>query len=74
MRLLEVTRGDDGVITESTNFTLINLWLVWLGPRREDRLTNELLAMQLVVGAAGLFVRHNFALLIFEVDNLGRWQ
>lgn len=74
LKLLEVRRDDSGTIQESSNFTLINLWLVWFGPKREDRLTNELLIMQAIVGGLGLFVRHNFALLIFEVDNLGRWQ
>lgn len=74
LRLLEIKRDEEGKIIESSNFTLINLWLVWFGPKREDRLTNELLMMQIVVGGVGLFVRHNFALLIFEVDNLGRWQ
>jgi len=74
VKLLSIVRDEDGKITESSNFTLINLWLVWFGPRREDQLTRELLVMQTIVGGLGLFVRHNFALLIFEVDNLGRWQ
>lgn len=57
-------------MVESTNFTLLNLWLVWFGPKREDRLAIEILIMQVLVGLFGLFVRHNFALLIFESDNL----
>lgn len=69
LRLLRVTTNEEGVITESTNFTLLNLWLVWFGPKREDRLATELMALQGVLGLFGLFVRHNFALLIFEVDN-----
>lgn len=55
---------------ESTNFTLLNLWLVWFGPKREDKLAMEILIMQTVVGFFGLFIRHNFALLLFEKDNL----
>lgn len=77
LRLLRVSwsEGRDGElsrITESTNFTILNLWLVWWGPRREDRLALEITAMQAVVGLLGLFVRHNFALLVFESDNLVR--
>jgi UDP-N-acetylglucosamine--dolichyl-phosphate N-acetylglucosaminephosphotransferase len=67
--LLRVTTNHEGQITESTNFTILNLWLVWFGPMREDRLAIELLVMQTLCGLFGLFVRHNFALLIFESDN-----
>ncbi|KAH8789466.1 UDP-N-acetylglucosamine:dolichyl phosphate N-acetylglucosamine-1-phosphate transferase [Hyaloscypha sp. PMI_1271] len=69
LHLLRVTTNHGGQITESTNFTILNLWLVWFGPRREDRLAMELLVMQTFCGLFGLFVRHNFALWIFESDN-----
>ncbi|KAJ5052002.1 uncharacterized protein L3040_001762 [Drepanopeziza brunnea f. sp. 'multigermtubi'] len=72
LRLLRVTWNAEGVVTESTNFTILNLWLVWWGPRREDRLAAEILLVQSAVGLLGLFVRHNFALLVFESDNLVR--
>ncbi|KAH8659105.1 glycosyl transferase family 4-domain-containing protein [Tricladium varicosporioides] len=71
LRLLRITTNNEGQIIESTNFTILNLWLVWFGPKREDRLAIEILAMQVVVGFLGLFIRHNFALLLFESDNLG---
>jgi UDP-N-acetylglucosamine--dolichyl-phosphate N-acetylglucosaminephosphotransferase len=70
MRLLEIEidpRTDK--IKSSTNFTLLNLWLVWFGPMREDRLAYGLLAMQSGVGLFGLFVRHRMALWIFSLDN-----
>ncbi|KAG9229415.1 putative UDP-N-acetylglucosamine:dolichyl phosphate N-acetylglucosamine-1-phosphate transferase [Amylocarpus encephaloides] len=70
LHLLRVTINEDGTITESTNFTLLNLWLVWFGPKREDRLATEILIMQTIIGFLGLFIRHNFALLLFEKDNL----
>lgn len=70
LHLLRVTWNSEGTIISSTNFTILNLWLVWFGPKREDRLAVEILAMQTAVGLFGLFVRHNFALLIFENDNL----
>jgi UDP-N-acetylglucosamine--dolichyl-phosphate N-acetylglucosaminephosphotransferase len=69
LHLLRVTTNHEGQITESTNFTILNLWLVWFGPMREDRLAIELLVMQTLCGLFGLFVRHNFALWIFESDN-----
>jgi UDP-N-acetylglucosamine--dolichyl-phosphate N-acetylglucosaminephosphotransferase len=70
LHLLRVTTNEAGEIIESSNFTILNLWLVWFGPKREDRLAIEILAMQFVVGLLGLFVRHNCALWIFESDNV----
>ncbi len=71
MRLLRVTTNDKGDILETTNFTILNLWLVGFGPMREDKLAMGLLAMQVVCGLAGLIVRHRMALLVFSQDNLG---
>lgn len=56
-------------IKSSTNFTILNLWLVWFGPMREDILAYGLLAMQTAFGLFGLFVRHRMALWIFSLDN-----
>ncbi|CCU83165.1 unnamed protein product [Blumeria hordei] len=69
--LVHITTDVNGVITESSNFTLLNLWLFWFGPKREDKLTREIIILQGLIGLIGLFVRHNCALLIFESDNLG---
>ncbi|CAK7564644.1 MAG: tunicamycin resistance protein [Sporothrix epigloea] len=73
LHLLRLTTDPDDprIIQETTNMTLLNLWLVWRGPLREDRLALEVLAMQTCVGLFGLFVRHRLALLIFKEDNLG---
>jgi len=62
--------NETGDIVESSNFTLINLWLVWFGPMREDHLTMGLIALQVACGLFGLFVRHRLALLVFTTDNL----
>jgi UDP-N-acetylglucosamine--dolichyl-phosphate N-acetylglucosaminephosphotransferase len=67
--LIKLEKDAKGQITESTNFTILNLWLVWFGPKREDRLAIELLLMQAACGVAGLFVRHFLALLVFRQDN-----
>ncbi|KAJ9149009.1 UDP-N-acetylglucosamine-1-P transferase [Pleurostoma richardsiae] len=71
LHLLRVTTDKDGNFVETSNFTILNLWLVWRGPMREDRLCLEILVMQTLVGLFGLFVRHKLALLVFKEDNLG---
>jgi UDP-N-acetylglucosamine--dolichyl-phosphate N-acetylglucosaminephosphotransferase len=70
LHLLRVTTNSDGQIVESSNLTILNLWLVWFGPKREDRLAMEIVALQVVCGLFGLFVRHRLALWIFTADNL----
>ncbi|KAH9908629.1 glycosyl transferase family 4-domain-containing protein [Xylariomycetidae sp. FL2044] len=69
-RLLRLKEDEQGHIQETSNFTILNLWLVWRGPLREDRLAMEITFMQILVGLFGLFVRHRLALLIFREDNL----
>lgn len=69
LRLLSVKTDEEGRILETSNMTIINLWLVWRGPMREDRLAMELTAVQAVVGLLGLVVRHRLALLVFKEDN-----
>ncbi len=69
LKLLQVTLDEQGNFVETSNFTILNLWLVWRGPLREDRLAKEITAMQICVGLFGLFVRHQLALLVFKEDN-----
>ena len=69
LRLLRIEVDEEGRVTQTTNFTILNLWLVWRGSLKEDRLAIEILTMQTVVGLVGLFVRHKLALLLFTVDN-----
>lgn len=76
IRLVQVeTEHEDGSgnVVRCTNLTLLNLWLVWFGPMREDRLAISLSCAQAAAGLFGLWVRHQLALLVFEVDNL-RWR
>jgi UDP-N-acetylmuramyl pentapeptide phosphotransferase/UDP-N-acetylglucosamine-1-phosphate transferase len=70
LRLLAITLSPAGEITSTSNLTLINLWLVWRGPLKEDRLCWELLGMQAAVGLGALWARHRLALWVFTVDNL----
>ena len=67
--LIKVENNSEGEIVKSTNLTILNLWLVWFGPKREDRLAAELLFMQALCGILGLFVRHKLALWVFRQDN-----
>jgi UDP-N-acetylglucosamine--dolichyl-phosphate N-acetylglucosaminephosphotransferase len=67
--LLRVELDGEGRFVETSNFTVLNLWLVWRGPLREVRLALEMTAAQAVLGLFGLFVRHRLALLVFKEDN-----
>lgn len=69
LQLVRLAKNEDGRIVESTNLTLLNLWLVWMGPMREDRLAWHMVGVQTVCGLFGLFVRHRLALLVFRQDN-----
>ncbi|PGH27978.1 hypothetical protein AJ80_00232 [Polytolypa hystricis UAMH7299] len=69
LRLVRVWKNEEGDITESTNLTLLNLWLLWFGPMREDKLATHIVVLQLFCGAIGLLVRHKLALWVFKVDN-----
>ncbi|EFY94137.1 hypothetical protein MHUMG1_01404 [Metarhizium humberi] len=71
LHLLKVTVDEKGSFVETSNFTILNLWLVWRGPLREDRLATEITLLQLLMGLFGLFVRHKLALLVFKEDNWG---
>ena len=71
LRLLRIEQNSQGEIVESTNFTILNLWLVWFGPMREDRLAMGILALQGLCGVLGLFIRHKMALWVFQQDNRG---
>ena len=69
VKLLRVQVDSKGRVTEATNFTILNLWLVWRGPLHEERLALEILAIQTAVGLLGLWARHSMALLLFTTDN-----
>jgi len=67
--LIRLEKNSKGEIVQSTNFTILNLWLVWFGPMREDSLAVGILALQVICGILGLFVRHELALWVFRQDN-----
>ncbi|CAL5869701.1 uncharacterized protein PFLUO_LOCUS3931 [Penicillium psychrofluorescens] len=69
LRLARITTNEDGEIVESTNLTILNLWLVWMGPMKENRLAWHMVVVQTACGILGLLVRHRLALLVFHHDN-----
>jgi UDP-N-acetylglucosamine--dolichyl-phosphate N-acetylglucosaminephosphotransferase len=71
LHLLKVTTDEKGRFVETSNFTILNLWLVWRGPLKENRLAWEITLLQLAIGLFGLFARHKLALLVFKEDNWG---
>src|SRR5690606_25369022 len=74
LHLTDVKKDKYGKIVEFTNLTLLNLWILRVGGDkglREDKAMWGLVALQLVSGAIGLFIRHSLALLVFWEDNLG---
>ncbi|KFA49026.1 hypothetical protein S40293_06215 [Stachybotrys chartarum IBT 40293] len=71
LHLLDVTVDEKGQFVETSNFTILNLWLVWRGPLKENRLAWEITLLQFAVGLFGLFARHKLALLVFKEDNWG---
>ncbi|GAM37060.1 Alg7 homolog [Talaromyces pinophilus] len=73
LRLVGIKTNENGEITESTNLTLLNLWILWFGPMKEDRLALSIVLLQTVCGLIALFVRHQMALLVFPADNRSLW-
>ncbi|ONH67666.1 UDP-N-acetylglucosamine--dolichyl-phosphate N-acetylglucosaminephosphotransferase [Cyberlindnera fabianii] len=74
LKLLEIVEGKDDSgetrILESSNWTLINLALVWFGPMREDKLCATLLTMQFAIGVLAIIGRHTIGPWLFGYDNL----
>ncbi|KAI9761110.1 MAG: epoxide hydrolase, soluble (sEH) [Chaenotheca gracillima] len=68
--LVRVTTNSQGEIIQSTNLTILNLYLVWRGPMREDKVAIGILILQTACGLLGLVIRHRLALWVFDTDNL----
>lgn len=67
--LVAITQDEHGNVVSSTNLTILNLWLIWFGPQREDQLAIGIITAQSLVGLLALFIRHKLALLVFRHDN-----
>lgn len=73
LHLIELKYDDHGKITSFSNMTIINLNLVWFGPKREDTLCGLILIEQLCLGLAMVLVRHTIGPWLFGYDNLN-WK
>lgn len=69
--LIELKRDPNSrEITSCSNMTIINLFLVWFGPMREDKLCILILAFQSIIGVLMLIIRHTLGPWLFGYDNL----
>lgn len=59
--LLALRYDDKRTIIACSNFTILNLILVRRGPMREDRLTTEMLALQVLCSAFAFVIRYGGA-------------
>ncbi|CCE65889.1 hypothetical protein TPHA_0N01080 [Tetrapisispora phaffii CBS 4417] len=64
------TKDNKTIIKSCSNMTIINLTLVWLGPMREDKLCNNILAIQFITGLLSVGIRHIIGTILFGTDNL----
>lgn len=69
LRLIKLERNPNGDIVKSSNLTLINLVIIWFGPRNEGDLCSLILWLQFAIGFTMLVLRHSLAPLIFGFDN-----
>ncbi|KAL5501413.1 ALG7 [Sanghuangporus vaninii] len=67
--LTEVTaRREDGVIIEATNLTILNVFLVRLGPMTEKQLVKALIFTQVTCSLLAFVVRYGMAWLVYDGD------
>ena len=69
LKLIRLVRNPQGRIAKSSNMTLINLVIIWFGPKREDVLCEIILLLQFLVGFVMLALRHTVIPILFGFDN-----
>lgn len=69
VKLIKLVRDEHGNIIKSSNMTIINLVIIWFGPKREDRLCELILLLQFLIGLLMLVLRHTVAPMLFGFDN-----
>jgi len=60
--------SNTGVITNTTNFTILNVLLLFLGPMNEKRLVQVLMCSQVGGSIFAFFIRYGLAWLIYDGD------
>lgn len=69
VQMIKLIRNKNGDIIKSSNLTLINLVIIWFGPRNEGDLCTLIMILQFIVGCCMLILRHTIAPIIFGFDN-----
>lgn len=69
LRLIKLEHNNKGDIIRSSNLTLINLVIIWFGPRNEGDLCRLIMILQFAVGFTMLVLRHTLAPVVFGFDN-----
>jgi UDP-N-acetylglucosamine--dolichyl-phosphate N-acetylglucosaminephosphotransferase len=69
LHLIKLVRNSRNEIIKSSNLTLINLVIIWFGPRNEGSLCALIMLLQFLVGFVMLVLRHTLAPILFGFDN-----
>ena len=69
LHLIKLVRNSKNEIIKSSNLTLINLVIIWFGPRNEGSLCALIMLLQFLVGFVMLVLRHTLAPILFGFDN-----
>lgn len=67
---LERDPKENNKIVKFSNMTIINLFLVWFGPMKENHLCLLILICQFIIGIGMIMVRHTIGPWLFGYDNL----
>ncbi|RKP12401.1 glycosyl transferase family 4-domain-containing protein [Piptocephalis cylindrospora] len=65
--LVRLEKASSGSLTTTTNLTLLNLLLVRLGPMREDRLVQWIMAIQGLGSVLAFIIRYRLVSLFYDV-------
>ena len=68
LRLVRLARGNEGEIVGCSNFTILNLILVTVGPMKEDRLTMWMLGVQVMGSAVAFVIRYGGASFFYDAS------
>ncbi|KAJ4482222.1 UDP-N-acetylglucosamine-dolichyl [Lentinula aciculospora] len=68
LKLVDLTVHPSGVILETTNLTILNFFLVRLGPMNEKRLVQVLMCCQIGGSVLAFSVRYGLAGLVYDGD------
>ncbi|CAI8506636.1 unnamed protein product [Pichia kudriavzevii] len=69
LKLIKLVRNNKGEIIKSSNLTIINLVILWFGPKKEGDLCSLIMKLQFLIGFICLILRHTCAPIIFGFDN-----